>query len=85
MCVFLAINNITDMRVGSFNTIKISVIHVSISQQVTVTALGRHLIHGKVKVTIWRVRVTVRVMWVTKWYLAMNYLPILDSFLVILC
>ena len=30
-----------------------------------------HIIHGKVRVTIWR----VRVMWVTIWYLNMNYLP----------
>ena len=38
-----------------------------------------HIIHGKVRVTIWRVRVMwvtiwrVRVMWVTTWYLNMNY------------
>ena len=33
-----------------------------------------HIIHGKVRVTIWRVRVRVRVMWVTIWYLNMNSL-----------
>ena len=46
-------------------------------------AIERHMIHGKVRVTIWRVgegwvtiwRVRVRVMWVTIWYLTMNYLP----------
>ena len=31
--------------------------------------------HGKVRVTIWRFRVRVRVIWVTVWYLNMNYLP----------
>ena len=34
----------------------------------------RHIIHGKVRVTIWRVRVRMRVMWVTIWYLTMNNL-----------
>ena len=34
---------------------------------------GRHILLGKVRVTIWRVR--VRVIWVTIWYLTMNYLP----------
>ena len=36
-------------------------------RQVQVTG---HILHGKVRVTIWR----VRVMWVTLWYLTMNYL-----------
>ena len=36
-----------------------------------------HILHGKLRVTIWRVkvRIRVRVMWVTIWYLTMNYLP----------
>ena len=29
----------------------------------------RHILHGKVRVTIWR----FRIMWVTIWYLAMNH------------
>ena len=32
-----------------------------------------NIIHSKVRVTIWRAR--ARVMWVTIWYLTMNYLP----------
>ena len=31
-----------------------------------------HILHGKVRVAIWRVRVRVRVMWVTIWYLIMH-------------
>ena len=34
---------------------------------------SRHIIHGKVRVTIWRVRDRVR--WVTIWYFNMNHLP----------
>ena len=30
-------------------------------------------VHCKVRLTIWRVMVRVRVMWVTIWYLTMNY------------
>ena len=41
-------------------------------------AMIRHIIHGEVRVIIWRVR--VRVMWVTIWYLTMNYLPMIPAY-----
>ena len=39
----------------------------------------QHILHGKVRVSIWRVR--VRVLWVTIWYLNMNYLPVFHPML----
>ena len=53
-------------------------LYYPLEKQGTACSLFGHILHGKVRVTIWRVRVRVmvRVIWVTIWYLSMNYLPL---------
>ena len=58
------------MRLGSLNADPASKIQTHF----------RPIIHGKLRVTIWRViRARVMVMWVTIWYLTMNYFSDLVS------